>query len=103
MSDATVSRPLTFAAFPLASWAFAFRVWIAVVLALYAAFWLQLEAASSAAVGVGVLAFPTRGQALEKAGFRFLATALGVAVSIALAGAFSQARDLLLVAFAAWI
>jgi uncharacterized membrane protein YccC len=103
MSDATVPRLLTFAGLPLASWAFALRVWIAVVAALYAAFWLQLEAASSAAVCIGILAFPTRGQAFEKAGFRFLATVIGVAVSIVLVGAFSQTRDLLLLAFAAWI
>ena len=103
MSDASVPRLLTFAGLPLASWAFALRVWIAVVAALYAAFWLQLEAASSAAVCVGILAFPTRGQAFEKAGFRFLATVIGVAVSIVLVGAFSQTRDLLLLAFAAWV
>ncbi len=103
MSDATVPRPSTLASLPLASWAFALRAWIAVVAALYVAFWLQLEAASSAAVCVGILAFPTRGQALEKAGFRLLATVIGVAVSIVLAGAFSQTRDLLLLAFAAWV
>ena len=103
MSDASVPRLLTFAGLPLASWAFALRVWIAVVAALYVAFWLQLEAASSAAVCVGILAFPTRGQAFEKAGFRFLATVIGVAVSIVLVGAFSQTRDLLLLAFAAWV
>jgi multidrug efflux pump subunit AcrA (membrane-fusion protein) len=103
MSDATVPRLPTFAGFPLGSWAFALRVWIAIVAALYVAFWLQLEAASSAAVCVGILAFPTRGQAFEKAGFRFLATAIGVAVSIVLVGAFSQTRDLLLLAFAAWV
>src|SRR3954471_1813535 len=103
MSDATVPRPLTFAGFSLVSWAFAFRVWIAIVVALYAAFWLQLEASSSVAVCVGILAFPTRGQALEKAGFRFLATVIGVAVSIVLTGAFSQSRDLLLLGFAIWM
>jgi uncharacterized membrane protein YccC len=103
VSDAIVPRPLTFAGFPLASWAFALRVWIAIVVALYAAFWLQLEAASSAAVCVGILAFPTRGQAFEKAAYRFLATVIGVAVSIVLVGTLSQARDLLLLAFAAWV
>jgi uncharacterized membrane protein YccC len=103
MSATTALGPLRFAGLPLASWAFALRVWIAVVVALYGAFWLQLEAASSAAVCVGILAFPTRGQAFEKAGFRFLATVIGVAVSIVLAGAFSQTRDLLLLAFAAWL
>src|SRR6266404_1374339 len=103
MSDATVPRLPTFAGFLLGSWAFALRVWIAIVAALYVAFRLQLEAASSAAVCVGILAFPTRGQAIEKAGFRFLATVIGVAVSIVLVGAFSQTRDLLLLAFAAWV
>src|SRR6185369_13390950 len=91
------------AGLPLASWAFAVRIWVAVVVALYAAFWLELESASSAAVCVGILALPTRGQALEKAGFRFLATVIGIAASIALVGIFSQARDLLLLGFAAWV
>jgi uncharacterized membrane protein YccC len=101
MSVATVLRPATLAGVPLASWMFALRVWIAVVVALYVAFWLQLEAPSS--VGIAVLAVPTRGQALEKAGFRFLATVIGVAAAIALVGMFSQTRDLLLLGFAAWI
>ncbi|MBV8190805.1 MAG: FUSC family protein, partial [Alphaproteobacteria bacterium] len=83
MSVTTVLAPPRFAGLPLASWAFAFRIWVAVVVALYAAFWLQLEAASSAAVCVAILAAPTRGQALEKAGFRFLATVVGAAASIA--------------------
>src|SRR5262249_36579405 len=99
----TVFAPPRFAGLPRASWAFAFRFWIAIVVALYAAFWLQLEAASSAAVCVAILAAPTRGQALEKAGFRFLATVVGAAASIALVGAFSQTRDLLLLAFATWV
>ena len=87
MSVATVLRPATLAGIPLASWMFAFRIWIALIVALYVAFWLQLEAPSS--VGIAVLAVPTRGQALEKAGFRFLATVIGVAAAIALVGMFS--------------
>src|SRR5262249_23152014 len=98
-----IARPMTFAGALPSSWIFAFRIWIAIVVALYAAFWLQLEAASSAAVCVGILAVPTRGQALEKASFRFLATVVGAAASIALVGALSQTRDLLLLAFAAWV
>jgi uncharacterized membrane protein YccC len=103
MNTTALLRPSTLLAIPLASWAFATRIWIAIVVALYAAFWLQLEAPSSAAVCVAVLAVPTRGQALEKAAFRLLATAIGVAASFALVGAFSQERDLLLLAFAAWM
>jgi uncharacterized membrane protein YccC len=99
----TTSRPLSFAGIPADSWALGIRVWIAVVFALGVAFWLQLEAPSSAAVTVAILALPTRGQALEKACFRLLATIIGVAASIAIVGVFSQARDLMLAAFAGWI
>ena len=99
----TTSRPLSFAGIPADSWAFGIRVWIAIVIALGAAFWLELEAPSSAAVTVAILALPTRGQALEKAFFRLLATIIGVAASIAIVGVFSQARDLMLAVFAGWI
>lgn len=63
------------------SWAFAIRVWLTCLVALYASFWLQLEVPSSA-ITVAILALPTRGQGLEKAGFRLFATAIGVAASI---------------------
>jgi uncharacterized membrane protein YccC len=89
--------------FPLASWAFAIRIWIAAVVALYLSFWLELESPSSAIVTVAILAERTRGQALEKAAFRLIATIVGVVVSIAITGMFSQTRDLLLIAFAAWL
>jgi uncharacterized membrane protein YccC len=103
MTVTTVPCLPNFAGVPFASWAFAVRIWIAIVVALYAGFWLQLEVPSSAAVTVAILALPTRGPALEKAGFRFLATVIGVAAAIALVGTFSQARDLLLLAFSAWV
>ena len=68
----------TFAGFPLSAWAFALRIWAAMTVALYAAFWLQLEGASSAAVTVGILALQTRGQAYQKAVYRILCTVIGV-------------------------
>jgi uncharacterized membrane protein YccC len=95
--------PFSFAGIAFGSWAFAFRTWIAIVVALYTGFWLQLDAASSGAVTVAILALPTRGEALEKAGFRLIGTIIGVAVSILMVGLLSQTRDLLLVAFAGWI
>ena len=103
MTSTTAPAPFTFAGMPLASWSLAFRIWIAVVVALCAGFWLELPSASSAAITVAILALPTRGQALEKAGFRLIGTIIGVAASIVLIGTFSQARDLLLMAFAVWI
>jgi Fusaric acid resistance protein family len=50
----SISRSFTIAGFPLATWAFALRIWAAMMVALYAAFWLQLESASSAAVTVAI-------------------------------------------------
>src|SRR6516165_7265865 len=96
-------QPFTVATIPVSSWSFAIRVWLAMILASFVSFWLQLEAPASAAVTVGILAEPTRGQALDKAGFRLFGTIVGVTASIAITGLFSQARDLILAAFAVWI
>lgn len=100
---ATTSHPLSFTWIPAESWAFGIRIWIAVVIALGAGFWLELDAPSTAAVTVAILALPTRGQVLEKACFRLLATIVGIAAAIAISGPFSQVRDLMLAAFAGWL
>jgi uncharacterized membrane protein YccC len=103
---ATSGHPTSFprfAAIPASSWAFALRTWIATVLALYVAFWLQLRNAYSAAVCVAILALPTRGQALGKAMYRSGGTVVGVIAGLAIAAFFSELRDLFLVAFAAWM
>jgi uncharacterized membrane protein YccC len=101
--ETTSHQPFGIAKIPISSWSFAIRIWLASMLALFVSFWLQLEAPASAAVTVGILAEPTRGQALDKAGFRLLGTVVSVAASIAITGLFSQARDLILAAFAVWI
>jgi uncharacterized membrane protein YccC len=103
MTTATIPRPLSFGGAPLSAWAFGIRIWVAVVIALAASFWLELEAPSSAALTVAILAAPTRGQALEKACFRLLGTAIGVTAALAVTAVFSQTRDLILAAFAGWI
>ncbi|MDB5408165.1 MAG: rane protein [Rhodospirillales bacterium] len=96
-------RTVTIAEFPLSAWAFALRIWVAMMVALYAAFWLQLESASSAAVTVGVLALQTRGQVYQKAVYRVLATIVGVAASFVIAGLFPQSRSLFVIGFAGWL
>ncbi len=103
MSVTTGLVPRHFAGFPFASWAFGVRVWLAMAVALYAGFWLELESPATAAITVGILAAPSRGQALEKAGFRFAGTVIGVIASIVLVGSLSQARDLFFLAFALWV
>ena len=102
-SAVTEPLPWSFAGIPASSWAFAIRVWLACLLALYVSFWLQLDSPSSAAITVAILALPTRGQGLEKAGYRLLATVVGVVASIAIAGIFSQTDGLLLTMFGIWI
>jgi uncharacterized membrane protein YccC len=103
MTTATITPPLSFAGAPLSAWAFGIRIWVAVVVALAASFWLELEAPSTAAMTVAILATPTRGEALHKAGYRLIATIIGVAAALAITGLFSQSRDLLLAALAVWI
>src|SRR5258706_1850137 len=108
MSDATtigqsVSRTITIAGFPLSAWVFALRIWATMMVALYAAFWLQLESASSAAVTVGILALQARGHVYQKAVYRVLATIVGVAASFVIAGLFSQSRSLFVIGFASWL
>jgi len=99
----TAEQPFTVAKIPVSSWNFAIRVWLMIILALFVSFWLQLESPTTSALTVAVLAEPTRGQSLDKAGFRLLATVIGVTASIAITGLFSQTRDLMLAAFAVWL
>jgi uncharacterized membrane protein YccC len=103
MNTTTIQRQMAFAGFPGESWAFAIRIWLAIVLALYVSFWLELDAPSSAAITVAILALPTRAQGLDKAVFRLIATFLGVVASIAIVGVFAQSGSVILWVFAAWI
>src|SRR5467141_1040062 len=99
----SVRRTVTIAGFPPSAWSFALRIWAAMMVALYAAFWLQLESASSAAVTVGILALPTRGQTYQKAAYRIVATIIGVVASLVIAGLFAQSRSLFVIGFAGWL
>ncbi|UXN58621.1 FUSC family protein [Phyllobacterium zundukense] len=88
---------------PVHIWAYALRTWLGAVIALYAAFWLQLGGASSAAVTVAILALPTRGAALSKAAHRLAATFIGATMSIVIAGLFPGEPLGLLLSFICWI
>jgi hypothetical protein len=94
---------VTITGFPLSAWDFALRILGAMIVGLYAAFWLQLESASSAAVTVAIPALQTRGQNYQTAIYWLLATASGIVASFVIAGLFAQARDLLLIGFAGWL
>ncbi len=79
---------------------FAFRTWVALALAFYVAFALELASASSVGVCVLILAQPTAGMVLSKAIYRLLATVVGVIAAIVLTALFSQDRTMLLASFA---
>lgn len=97
------ASPSRLAGFSLGAWGFTLRNWVATLLALYVAFWLQLDGASSAGTCVAILSLQTRGQVLQKAAYRMLGTVVGVVVSVAIAGAFSQTRDLFFLACCTWL
>ena len=79
---------------------FAFRTWVALGIGYYAAFFFQLDGASSAGVCVLILAQPKQGMVLSKSIYRFAATIVGVTVATALTALFPQDRTMLLASFA---
>lgn len=79
---------------------FAFRTWVALGVGYYAAFFLQLEGASSAGICVLILAQPVQGMVLSKSIYRSVGTMAGVTVSILLVALFPQDRTMLLASFA---
>jgi uncharacterized membrane protein YccC len=101
VNDARSARPpMTIVGFPLSVWGFAFRTWAAMMVALYAAFWLQLDNAWSAAVTVSILSMQTRGQTYQRAVYWVLAVMIGVVASIVIGGLFPQSRELFVIGLA---
>ena len=96
----SVRRTVTIAGLRLSAWDFALRIWVAMIVGLYAAFWLQLESASSAAVTVAILSLQTRGQVYQKAIYWLVATTSGITASFLIGRLFTQSRELFLIGFA---
>lgn len=88
---------------PTGSFLFGLRTWIAMVLALLVAFWLQIDGAGTAATGVAILALPTRGSAADKAAWRLAGTIIGASISIAIAGACNGVNVLFIALVGAWL
>ncbi len=82
---------------------FTFRTWVALGIGLYAAFFFQLDGASSTGVCVLILAQPAQGMVLSKAIYRFAGTIVGVVVAILLTALFPQDRTMLLASFAVFM
>src|SRR6202165_5271734 len=81
---------------------FALRLWAAVCLALYIAFWLQLENASWAGTSAAIVCQPSLGASLRKGWFRMLGTGVGAVAIVVFSACFPQSRGGFLLALALW-
>ncbi len=79
------------------------RVLLAVTMAIYAAYWLELESPYSAATTVLVLMNTSRGAVISKSVWRLVGSAVGVAAAIVLVAAFVQTPMLFILGLAAWV
>src|SRR5258705_6796453 len=81
---------------------FGLRVWAAVSLALYVAFWLELDNAYWAGTSAAIVCQPSLGASLRKASFRMIGTVVGAVAIVVLTACFPQSRIGFLVGLAVW-
>jgi len=81
---------------------FGVRMWAAVSLALYIAFWLELDNPYWAGLSAAIVCQPQLGASLRKGWFRMVGTMIGAVWSVVLVACFPQDRILLLGGWAAW-
>ena len=81
---------------------FGLRLWASVCLALYVAFWLELDNPSWAGTTAAIVCQPHLGASLRKGWYRMIGTLVGAVVIVVLTALFPQARALFLVALALW-
>ena len=85
------------------SLAFALRTWLACMLALYLAFFLQLDQPYWACMAVLMGTQPTPGMALSKGYYRIVGTLVGSFMGLVLIAFWAQAPELFILALALWI
>ena len=81
---------------------FGLRLWASVCLALYIAFWLQLDNAYWAGASAVTVCQPILGASLRKAWFRVVGTAVGAVAIVFLTACFPQDRVGFLLGLALW-
>jgi len=81
---------------------FGLRLWASVCLALYVAFWLELDNAFWAGTSAAIVCQPQLGASLRKGWYRMVGTLVGAVVIVVLTAWFPQDRALFLVALALW-
>ena len=71
---------------------FGLRLWASVCLALYVAFWLELDNAYWAGTSAALMCQPHLGASLRKGWFRMIGTVVGAVWIVALSAWFPQDR-----------
>jgi uncharacterized membrane protein YccC len=81
---------------------FGLRLWASVCLALYVAFWLELNNAFWAGTSAGIVCQPHLGASLRKGWLRMIGTLVGAIAIVVLTACFPQDRAAFMVGLALW-
>src|SRR5438045_1968119 len=81
---------------------FALRLWASVCLALFVAFYLELDNPYWAGTSAAIVCLPQLGASLRKGWFRMIGTFVGAVMSVVLVAWFPQDRLLFLGALSVW-
>ena len=81
---------------------FGLRLWVSVCLALYLAFWLELDNPDWAGVTAALVCQPHLGASLRKGWYRMIGTVVGGVAIVVLTACFPQDRVAFLVGLALW-
>src|SRR5262245_17260356 len=81
---------------------FGLRLWASVCLALYVAFWLELDNAYWAGTSAAIVCQPHLGASLRKGWYRLVGTVVGAVAIVVLTAVFPQQRAPFLVGLALW-
>jgi uncharacterized membrane protein YccC len=81
---------------------FGLRLWAAVCLALFVAFWLELDDPFWAGASAAIVCQPQLGASLRKGWFRMIGTVVGATTIVVLTACFPQDRIAFLVLLALW-
>ncbi|HKF08530.1 MAG TPA: FUSC family protein [Xanthobacteraceae bacterium] len=81
---------------------FGLRLWASVCLALYLAFWLELDNAFWAGTSAAIVCQPHLGASLRKGWFRMIGTLVGGVAIVVLTACFPQDRAFFLIGLALW-
>src|SRR5271163_5020913 len=81
---------------------FGLRLWASVCLALFVAFWLELDNPFWAGSSAAIVCLPQLGASLRKGWFRMIGTVVGATMVVVLTACFPQQRVAFLALLALW-